>query len=372
MQPGEEEHMISQINLSDIINRLLKESNISTNPAVGQFIAAFIFFALSLIVGWIIYHVFEHYFSAWAKKTKTSVDDEIIRNVKKPVYFFVVLLGFYYGIDQLSILDVYQVIIGQIFVVAEVFLVAFIITRVINVLISWYAEKTVKQRRREVNNKIVSIFKKFLHAIVYLLAFVFVLHTFKIDLSGIVIGLGVGGIAIAFALQNVLGDAFSAFSIYFDRPFEVGDLVVVGDFTGTVTKIGMKSTRIQLLQGEEFVLSNSEIISSGIRNFKKMAKRRVEFIVRIHQNTPLEKLKKIPELIEKTIRTCSQVEFDMVHFHDIGSFSYNFEVVYYIKTGDYHTYLDTHEKVNYALKEVFEKEGIEFGFQGSSGTVVST
>ena len=261
------------VNLGDFINQLFRDNNLNINPLVSESIAAAIFFFLALIAGWIIYHIFEHYFSKWAEKTKTTLDDEIIRNIKKPIYFFVVLVGFLYGLDQFTVLDPYAKEISQLFMIAEILLVVFIITRVINVILTWYAEKLAKQKKTVIDNRLLNIFKHFLHAIVYILGFILILYVFNINLSGVVIGLGVGGIAIAFALQNILSDIFSAFSIYFDRPFEVGDLIVVGQNSGTVTKIGLKSTRMQLLQGEEMIVSNREITSGSVRNFKKMSTR---------------------------------------------------------------------------------------------------
>ena len=353
-------------NLPENINEQLRQIGINVNYWVREVIVALLLFLLTFILGWVIYHIFEHYFTNWAKKTKTTLDDEIIKNIKKPIYFLVILIGLYYGLKQLSLLDPYKIEVTLIFAVGQILFIIFIITRVINVLVSWYAEKIAIQRKKVIDNRILNIFKKFLHAIVYIIGFLFILNAFNIDLSGAVIGLGVGGIAIAFALQNVLSDVFSAFSIYFDRPFEVGDFIVVGQHSGTVTKIGMKSTRLQLLQGEEMIVSNREITSSSVRNYRKMTRRRVEFIIRVAPNTPLEKLKYIPQLIEKTIRGCKSAEFEMVHFKEIGPFSYNFEVVYYINTGDYSKFLDIHEKVNFALKETFEKEKIEFAFQNKS------
>ena len=351
-------------NLGRYINEQLQRAGINIHPNIVEGIAAFIFFSLAFIGGWIVYHIFEHYFSKWAKKTETTLDDEIIRNIKKPIYFFVILVGLFYGLDQLTILDPYAKEISQLFMIAEILLVVFIITRVINVLLTWYAEKLAKQKKTVIDNRLLNIFKKFLHAIVYILGFLLILYIFNINLSGVVIGLGVGGIAIAFALQNILSDIFSAFSIYFDRPFEVGDFIVVGQNSGTVTKIGLKSTRMQLLQGEEMIVSNREITSGSVRNFKKMSKRRVEFILRIAPATPLEQLKKIPKIIEKTIKKCKPAEFDMVHLRELGPFSYNYEIVYYINTGDYNKFLDIHETINISLKESLDKEGIQLGFQG--------
>ncbi len=358
--------MVINFRLSDIINNLLQEHGIHSSSIVGEIIAALIFFIFAIISGFIVYTLFEHYFSKWAKKTATTLDDEIIKNIKKPIYFFVTLVGLFYGLDQLSILNPYDIEIGQIFTIAEILLVVFIVTRIINVLMSWQAERLKKQRKKTIDNRILNVFKKFLHAIVYILGFVLILHTFKVDLSGVIVGLGVGGIAIAFALQNILSDVFSAFTIYFDRPFEVGDYIVVGVYEGTVTKIGLKSTRVQLLRGEEMIISNHEITSGKVQNLRKMPRRRVELIVRVSPNVQLKKLKKIPSILKETIENCKPANFNMVHLREVGPFSYNFEVVYYLDTGDYNQFLDVQDQVNFAIRERFEKEGIDFGFQGTN------
>lgn len=350
------------ISVGDYINDFFRLNGLQVDSLVGESIAAVLLFILAIVIGWVVYHIFEHYFSRWAKKTKTTLDDEIIKNVKTPVYFFVLLLGFYSAIQQLSILKPNERFIAQIFLVAEVFLVAFIITRIINVVVSWYAERIVKRGKKTVSSNILIVFKKLLHVFVYLSALLYLLYVSKIDLSGAVVGLGVTGIAIAFALQSILGDMFSAFTIYFDRPFEIGDYVMIGNYEGTVTHISMKSTRLKLLQGEELVVSNKEITSGSIRNFKKMQERRVVFTISVTYNTPLKKLKKIPILFKEIIMNNDLVEFQRAHFKEYGTFSLNFEVVYIIKTPDYVKYLDTQQAINFAIKEAFEHEGIELAF----------
>jgi small-conductance mechanosensitive channel len=359
------------LNLGDFINQLFRNNNLNINPLIGESIAATIFFFLALFAGWVIYHIFEHYFSKWAKKTKTTLDDEIVKNTKRPIYFFVIIVGFYYAIEQLTILIPHKYIIKQIFLVAEVFLVAYIITRIINVFLSWNTERIVKTGKKTISSNILRVFKNILHVFVYIFALLYLLYVSKIDLSGALVGLGVTGIAIAFALQNILGDLFSAFTIYFGRPFEIGDYIIIGEDGGTVKKIGLRSTRIQLLEGEEMIISNREITSGKVRNLQKMPRRRVEFIIRVSPNVQLKKLKKVPSVLKETVESCKPAEFNMVHLREVGPFSYNFEVVYYLNTGDYTQYLDVHDRVIFAIRERFEKEGIDFGFQGSSRSLAT-
>jgi len=222
------------VSLAEFFNDLLGKVGINTSPLVGEIVVSIIMFAVLIIFGWIIYRIFERYFTKWAKRTKTTLDDEILANIKKPIYFLVMLIGAYYGLEFISILEPYSMELAFTFSIIEILLVAYIITRVVNVVVTWYSEKRTKKKMSE---HILFLLKKIINAIVYLFAFIVILSVLKIDLSGIVVGLGVGGIAIAFALQNVLSDAFSAFSIYFDKPFEIGDYIVVGDYSGTVKKL---------------------------------------------------------------------------------------------------------------------------------------
>ena len=355
-------YMSMGANLAEFMNTLLKRAGINTNPIVGEIIISILIFVGSVIAGWIVYRIFQRYFTRWAEKTKTKLDDEILKNIKKPIYFLVILIGAYLGLEFLTFLEPYATPIAFIFTIAEILLVTFIITRVINVVIVWYAGRRAKEQMSE---HILFVLKKIINAFIFMIAFLIILSVLKVDLSGVVVGLGVGGIAIAFALQNVLSDVFSAFSIYFDKPFEIGDYIVVGEYSGTVKKIGMKSTRVQLLQGEELVLSNRELTSTSVRNFKKMKKRRISFSFGVTYATSTKKLKKIPEIVKEIINP-EKLEFvdkiDRVHFTEFGDFSLNFDIVYYIKTKDYAKYRDTQQQINFAIREAFEKEGIEMAF----------
>jgi len=333
------------------------------DPLYGELIWSIILFIGFFILGWIINHIFEHYFKRWAEKTKTTIDDEILRNVKKPIYVLVIFLGIYFFIKNLSVLDKYDNIIDPTFLLIEILLIAFIFTRITNVLIAWYAER--QEKRKKVSQHILYVFRAVFNGIVYLIAFFVFMALAGIDLTGLAIGGAATAIVIGFALQHVLSDFFSAFSIYFDRPFEIGDFIIVGDYAGTVKKIGMKSTRMQLLQGEELVLSNKELTTASIRNFKKMNRRRISFTFGVTYDTPLKKLKKIPDII-KNIIDPKKLEYvyklDRVHFTEFGEFSLNFEVVYYMNTKDYAKYMDTQQEINFRIMEAFEKEGIEFAY----------
>jgi small-conductance mechanosensitive channel len=334
----------------------LIQNFLSLGQLESEVMVFIIIFLLSVTMGRIVYSIFKRYLVHWAKKTDTKIDDQILKNIKAPIIFLSILLGLHYGLQPLSFLVPYSETLSQLFSVAQILVGTFIIFRVLNVLVGWFSERAKSEKR--MSEHLLSVLKQIIQGIVYIFAFFAILSVFKVDLSGIVVGLGVGGIAIALALQNILGDAFGAFLIYFDRPFEVGDFITVDDYSGTVKKIGIRSTRLQLLQGEELVMSNTELTSTSIQNFRKLEKRRVVFKFGVAATTSLNKLKKIPGIIERIIRNVSGVDFVRVHFAEFGDFSLNFEVVYYIKTSDYTKYMDAKQKINFAVMEAFEKENI--------------
>ena len=339
----------------------LLQQYIGLNQLISEIVAFVMIFALAIIAAWIGHTLFKRYLCRWAARTKTNLDDAILRNVRAPIFLLAILFGLYYGVSGFATLQVYATEFGLAFTVGEILVVTFIITRIANVLISWYAQESVK-RGKNVSNHILFILKKVIQLVVFSFAFLIILGVFQIDLSGVVVGLGVGGIAIALALQNILSDALSAFSIYFDRPFEIGDFIVIGDYAGTVNKIGIKSTRIQLLQGEELVISNKELTSTSVRNFKKLQRRRIVFDVKVTCDTSVKKLKKIPRIISDIINKVELAQLDRVHFREFGDFSLDFEAVYYISTGDYNKYMDIQQQINLGILEAFEKEKIEMAY----------
>ena len=339
----------------------LLQQYIGLNQLISEIVAFVMIFALAIIAAWIGHTLFKRYLCRWAARTKTNLDDAILRNVRAPIFLLAILFGLYYGVSGFATLQVYATEFGLAFTVGEILVVTFIITRIANVLISWYAQESVK-RGKNVSNHILFILKKVIQLVVFSFAFLIILGVFQIDLSGVVVGLGVGGIAIALALQNILSDALSAFSIYFDRPFEIGDFIVIGDYAGTVNKIGIKSTRIQLLQGEELVISNKELTSTSVRNFKKLQRRRIVFDVKVTCDTSVKKLKKIPSIISDIINKVELAQLDRVHFREFGDFSLDFEAVYYISTGDYNKYMDIQQQINLGILEAFEKEKIEMAY----------
>jgi small-conductance mechanosensitive channel len=183
-----------------------------------------------------------------------------------------------------------------------------------------------------------------------------------VDITALVAGLGIGGIAVAFALQNILGDLFASLSIVLDRPFAVGDFITVDDVQGTVEQIGVKTTRIRSLSGEQILVSNSDLLKSRIRNFKRMRERRSLFRVGVTYETQLEKLKAIPRWLREIVEAQPRTRFDRAHLLAFGDSALTFEVVYFVLAPEFVVLADTQHAIHLALVEKFESEGVSFAY----------
>lgn len=197
---------------------------------------------------------------------------------------------------------------------------------------------------------------------IWALALLFGLDQLGFDVTALVAGLGIGGIAVALAVQNILGDLFASAAIVLDKPFMVGDFIVVGEHAGAVEKVGLKTTRVRSLSGEQLVFTNAQLLSSQIRNFKRMQERRIVFAIRVTYETPLEKLRAIPGWLKAAVEARPDTRFDRAHFKSYGDFSLDFEIVYHVLSADFAVYMDTQQAINLAIFEKFAQEGVAFAY----------
>ncbi len=201
-----------------------------------------------------------------------------------------------------------------------------------------------------------------LRIMVWVVTLLLLLDNLGVNITTLIASLGIGGVAVALALQNVLGDLFASLSIAIDKPFLVGDFIVVDTFSGTVKHVGLKTTRLQSLSGEELVFSNNDLLKSRVRNFKRMNERRIVFGFGVTYDTPPEVLRRLNEEIKAIVSRQSGVRLDRAHFKGFGASSLDFEVVYYMLEPDFSAYMDTQQAINLALLEYCNAEGIGFAF----------
>ncbi|MCF7887941.1 MAG: mechanosensitive ion channel family protein [Candidatus Omnitrophica bacterium] len=293
------------------------------------------------------------------EKTATLIDDLLINILEKKIVPFLYLVSLYVAIQYLELPKTLDKVVEILVIFVLTILTILISIRLVDFGFSSYARKV--GRTESFQNSLTGILKviKFL---IWGLGLVFFLDNLGFNIAAVIAGLGVGGVAVALAAQAVLGDLFSYFSIIFDRPFEVGDFIIVGDLLGTIEHVGIKTTRIRSLGGEQLIFSNSDLTNSRVKNYKRMEKRRVVFKLGVTYSTPLAKLKEIPKIIEKAIQDTKDTIFDRAHFFSYADFSLVFEVVYYVNSPDYNKYMDIQQEINFKIKEEFEKRDIDFAF----------
>lgn len=197
---------------------------------------------------------------------------------------------------------------------------------------------------------------------IWALVLLFMLDQLGFDITALVAGLGIGGIAIALAVQNVLGDLFASLSIVLDKPFVVGDFIVVDSMRGTVERVGIKTTRVRSLDGEMLVFSNSDLLNSRIRNFKQMRERRVLFTLGVTYQTPPETVRAIPTMLRDAVEAQPRTRFDRAHFKEYGDSALVFEVVYHVIDANYNYFMDVQQGLNLAILDRFAAEGISFAY----------
>ena len=328
------------------------------NTILNYFVALTIF-----ILGLILIKVFKlmvlKRLIKWAEASETTLDDFLIQGIQKTVVPLLYLGAFYLAIEYLKIESNTMDIINKIAVIVFTFLLLRAISSVIKFSLNAYVRRKSGGQSREKELRGISTI---VSMVIWTIGLVFLMDNLGFKVSAVITGLGIGGIAVALAAQAILGDLFAYFVIFFDRPFEIGDFIIVGDKMGSVEYIGLKTTRIRSLSGEQLVFSNKDITDSRIHNYKKMERRRVVFQLGVTYQTTLEQIKEIPGMVRQIIEGQSDITFDRGHFAKYGDFSLNFEFVYYVMSPDYNKYMDIQQAINLAVYEQFEQKGIEFAY----------
>lgn len=295
----------------------------------------------------------------WAQRTNATIDDFLVNSTERSVLPFFYILTIYSGLSYLLLGEKVKNVLRIVILVAATFFTIRLIISVIAYLVENFTrvQEDAEIKRKQARGIIIIV-----KVLIWIMGIVFLIDNLGYDITTLVAGLGIGGIAIALAAQAVLGDLFSYFVIFFDKPFEIGDFIILGDKMGTVEYVGIKTTRIRALGGEQLVVSNTDLTNSRVQNYKRMEKRRVVFSIGVLYETAAEKLKNIPAVIKRIIESQPDLQFDRVHFSAFGDFSLNFEIVYYIPGADYNLYMDRQQAINLAIFEEFQKEKIEFAY----------
>ena len=328
---------------------------------VENYLYALGVFILAVIVLRIFKFIVINRLKAWAKKSQTEFDDVLLQSLDKISWGFYMVVALYVAAQFLVLSEIVNTLLFYLLIFAGTYYAVLMVQEIV----SFGTKAIVRKRTKEDPNSdtsVIELLSKIVQYSLWLVGGLLILSNLGYDVTPMLAGFGVGGIAIAFALQNVLIDIFASFSIYFDKPFKKGDFIIIGNDLGTVERIGIKSTRIRTLQGQELVVSNKELTEIRVHNYKRMKERRIAFIIGVTYETQAKKLETIPTIVAEIIQGIPLTKFDRCHFKSFGDFSLNYEIVYYVMTSDYNKYMDIQQSINLALVNRFEKEKIGFAY----------
>lgn len=317
-----------------------------------------------LVTGIIVIRIFKivvlKRLKKWAESTNTTLDDLLVRGIQKTAIPLLYLGALYLAIESLKVSPNVMDIISKIAVIIFTFFLLRAISSIIQFSLNMYVRRrSGKNESREKELRGITVL---ISLVIWTLGIVFLLDNLGFKISAVITGLGIGGIAVALAAQAILGDLFAYFVIFFDRPFEIGDFITVGDKLGSVEYIGLKTTRLRSLTGEQLVFSNKDLTDSRIHNYKRMMQRRIVFQLGVTYQTTLDQIKEIPGLVKQIIEKQSDISFDRGHFAKYGDFSIIFEFVYYVLSPDYNRYMDIQQAIYFDIYKEFEQRGIEFAY----------
>jgi small-conductance mechanosensitive channel len=327
---------------------------------VQQWLAAGAIFLAGVILFPVIHAVLARRAIRLAERTDLNWGTAVAEAFHRTRFWFLAVLAFYLGSLALALPPKAREAVDAATILVLLVQAAIWGNTAINVGLDRYAKR---QREKDAAAVTTVSALGFIGKLAFFVVLVLLaLDNLGIEVTALIAGLGIGGIAVALATQNILGDLFASLLIVLDKPFVLGDFISVGDFQGNVEKIGLKTTRLRSLSGEQLVVANNDLLQSRLRNYKRMVDRRIQFTLGVTYDTPREKIAAIPGMIREIIESQPEVRFDRAHFRDFGAYSLNFEVVYFVLSPNYALYMDRQQAINLAIYDRFAEHGIEFAF----------
>jgi len=312
------------------------------NPVLGWLtalaIAAAVTVALVLIKVTVV-----HRLAILAERTETKLDDIAVAALQSTKKFVMLVMGLYVGSKTLLLPESVQIFATRAAIVTGLIQAAIWGNNALRAWLTQYYENRATDPGRATSAAAVGFITRM---VLWIVIFLMILDNLGVNITTLVASLGIGGIAVALAVQNILGDLFASLSIVLDKPFVIGDFVIVDKFLGTVEYVGLKTTRIRSLGGEQLVFSNADLLKSRLQNMTRMQRRRIVFSVSVPFDTPSARLREIPPMLAEIVKAQDPVTLDRAHFAGIGPSSMNFEVVYWVETADYVKYMDIQQEIN--------------------------
>jgi small-conductance mechanosensitive channel len=334
----------------------------------GNTLLSYALVLIGIVLTWMVIRIVRKYLVRLLRRlferTKNHYDDLVLCVADQFVLPWVFVFINYQIILQLNLHPKLSKVLYGAFAFVTMFYAVRLVNNLIQISISGYMRRRgeSEERIRHLHGLLIVV-----KGLVWVVGLLTLANNFGFNVSTLLASLGIGGVAIALASQAILGDLFGYLVIFFDKPFEIGDFVILSnDVMGTVEYIGIKTTRIRSLSGEQLIISNTNMTNSTIRNYKRMERRRVVFRLQLPYKTSLKKVQMIPGLVTDIVKAQPDIQFDRAHLAEYGTYSINYEIVYFLLTDDYNKFMDTQQRILYSIREAFDKHGIEFAYPTQS------
>ncbi|MGZ4959513.1 MAG: mechanosensitive ion channel family protein [Methylomonas sp.] len=346
----------------DLFNELLKQSFLD-NSVLGWLGAAGV--AIGIYLG-ALYgrHLIRSSYQRYAEAEHLGLIKVPLNTIGQTTTFFIFIVAIFSASTTLEMSHKMSIFVKSVLTIALFWQIGVWASTAV---LTWTENKrklSETQNRAAVGT--LGIVDFMLRGLIWVMVLLLTLDNLGVNITSLIAGLGIGGIAVALAVQNVLGDLLASISITMDKPFVIGEFVALDNFMGTVEDIGIKSTRLRSLSGEQIIMSNVDLLKGRLRNYGRMVERRALFTLRVPYEVPRTQLVRIPGIVRAIIEAQPGTRFDRCHFATFSPSSLDFETVYYVLSPDYNRYMDIQQAINFGIHEAFEHESIRFAHQAQN------
>ena len=331
------------------------------NNTIADWMIAFVLIGASIILARVVYNLLTHTFKKYAAKTESKLDDILVDMLEEPLVFALIIIGIWYALQTLQLNATAEDLIGKAYYVLIVFDVAWFIVRLFDVVIERYVVPFAQSTETKLDDQLLPILRKGVKASIWTLAVLVALNNAGYNIGAILASLGIGGLAFALAAKETVSNLFGSLTIFLDKPFEIGDRIVVDDYDGYVEEVGLRSTRLRLLNGRVVTISNASMANRPTENISSEPSRKITVTLGLTYDTSVEKMQQAMDILQDIVKKNDLVEDDATTaFMSFGDFSLNIQLIYYIKKGS--SFYDSQSAVNMEILKRFNQENIEFAF----------
>ena len=331
---------------------------------IGTWLSAISFAIGAIILGRILYWGIQKTLKVYTKKTENSLDLMFVDMVEEPLSLAIVIFGFWFAFDILTLTDSVRTFVDSIFYFVIVFNIAWFSTRFFDALIEKYVVPKVKESETDLDDVLLPLIRKSIKIAIWTMTIIIGIDNAGYDVTTMITGLGIGGLVFALAAKDMVSNLFGGFVIFSDKPFHLKDRIVIDGFEGYVREIGLRSTRLETLDGRLVTVPNAAVTDNSVLNISREKGRRIKFYLGLTYDTSAEDIKKAKSLLTEILEKNEHTQDSVIAFDSFGDFSLNIMVLYWIKRGS--PIVEVTDTVNMEILQQFNEAKLDFAFPTQS------